>query len=83
MIIDSGFCVLKGILEMRNMGVYGIAFIKKSIYWPVRVHGGDVECISCEWDKTEFNIFVLKEPDYSIMMISTLSCLTVTEGQKE
>ena len=39
--------------------------------------------ISGEWEKTEFNIFVLKEPDYNIMMMSTFSVLTVSEGQKE
>ena len=42
----------------------------------------DVVCISGEWEKTEFNIFVLKEPDYNIMMMSTFSGLTVPEGQK-
>ena len=40
-------------------------------------------CLSGEWDETEFNIFVLKEPDYHIMMMSTFSGLTVPEGQKE
>ena len=31
-IIDSGFCILKGIFEMNTRGVYGSAFIKKNIY---------------------------------------------------
>ena len=30
-----------------------------------------------------FNIFVLKEPDYNIMIMSTFLGFTVTEGQKE
>ena len=32
-IMDSGFCVLKGPLEMRKRGVYGSALIKKRRYW--------------------------------------------------
>ena len=40
-------------------------------------------CLSGEWDETEFNIFVLKELDYNIMMMSTFSGLTVPEVQKE
>ena len=43
----------------------------------------DVVCISGEWDETQFNIFVLKYPDYNIMMMPTFLCLTVAEGQKE
>ena len=27
-IVDSGFCVLKGLLKMRKRGVYGISIIK-------------------------------------------------------
>ena len=44
---------------------------------------GDAGCLSGEWDETEFNIFVLKEPDYNIMMISNFLGLTMTEGQKQ
>ena len=44
---------------------------------------GDVGCLSGEWDETEFNIFVLKKPDYNIMMMTTFSVLTVTQNQKE
>ena len=40
-------------------------------------------CLSGEWDETEFNIFVLKDLDYNIMMMSTFLGLNVPEGQKE
>ena len=40
-------------------------------------------CISSEWDKTEFIVFVLKDPDYNIITMSTFSGLTVPEGHKE
>ena len=38
---------------------------------------GDVGCLSGEWDYIEFNVFVLKEPDCNIMMMSKISCLAV------
>ena len=41
-IIDSGLCVLKGLLEMRKRGVYGSALIKKRRYWPSGVHGDGI-----------------------------------------
>ena len=30
---------------------------------------GDVGCLLGEWDEIEFNSFVLKDPDYNIMMV--------------
>ena len=44
---------------------------------------GDVGCLSGEWDETEFNIFVLNDNNYNIIMMSTFSGLTVPESQKE
>ena len=38
-IMGSGFCVLKGILEMRKRGVYGIKLIKQRRYWPRGIYG--------------------------------------------
>ena len=40
---------------------------------------GNVGYISDEWDETDFNIFVMKEPDYTIIMMSTFSGFTVLE----
>ena len=95
MITKSGFFVLKGISETRKMGVYGSTLIKKRRYWSRGVYGypindyfrlkhiGDVGCLSGEWYKTDFNIFILKNPYYNIMMMSTFLGLTVPEVQKE
>ena len=33
-IMDSGFYVLRGLLDMRKRGVYGNVLIKKRCYWP-------------------------------------------------
>ena len=40
-------------------------------------------CLSGELYETAFNVFVLNEPDYNIMMMSNFSGLTVAEGHKE
>ena len=57
-ITDSGFYILKGLLEMSNMGVYGSELIKEIRYCPMEVHRyvineyfstkkiGDVICLS-------------------------------------
>ena len=95
MITDSGFCVLRGILETRKRGIYGSVLIKKRHFWPRGVHGdgtneyfsikniNDVGCISGDWTETEFIFFFMQETDYNIMLVSTLSGLTVPEVQKE
>ena len=69
--------------------------IKKRRYWPRGVYVyaindyfrskniGNVGCLSGEWDEIESDIFVLKDPNYNIMMMSIFSGLNVSEGQKE
>ena len=79
---------------MRKRGVYGSALIKRRCYFYKKVcrygvnesfstKNGDVLCLSGEWDEIEFNIFVMKEPDYNIMIMSTFKGLTVLEDHKE
>jgi Transposase IS4 len=38
-ILDSSFCVLQGILELCQRGVFASAVIKKLKYWPKNVPG--------------------------------------------
>jgi hypothetical protein len=42
-ILDSGFCVLKGIVELMKRGVFASALIKKRRYWPKDVPGEDIK----------------------------------------
>ena len=42
-IIDSGFCVLKGLIQLRKKGVFAFAVIKNRIYWPSMVPGKETE----------------------------------------
>ena len=37
-IMESGFCVHKGLLEIRKRGIYRSALIKERLYWPRGVH---------------------------------------------
>ena len=41
--MDSGFCVLVGIIAMHNFGVYGQSLIKKRRYWPKNVPGEAID----------------------------------------
>ena len=42
-ILDSGFCVLEGLIELKKIGVYAGALIKKQHYWPKFVPGARIE----------------------------------------
>jgi hypothetical protein len=41
-ILDSGFCVLKGIIELKKQGVLAGALVKKRRYWPKYIRGDDI-----------------------------------------
>jgi hypothetical protein len=38
-VLNSGFCVLKGIIQLHKNGLFGCALIKKRRYWPDGVPG--------------------------------------------
>ena len=38
-ILDIVFCVLEGLIELRKMGIYANALIKKLRHWPNHVPG--------------------------------------------
>ena len=38
-VLDSGFCVLQALVELKKCGVYAHALIKKRRYWPKYVLG--------------------------------------------
>ena len=82
-ILDSGFCVLKGIVELRKKGVFASALIKKRRYWPKHIPGdqireyfstkqvGDVDAMPGTLDGVQFHVFALKEPNYVLSIMST------------
>ena len=75
MILDSGFCVLKGLIQLRKMGVFASALIKKRRYWPKYVMGenidahfegkevGETDLWRGTLQDTPYDIFCMKEPD--------------------
>jgi hypothetical protein len=42
-ILDSGFCVLKGIVELKKRGVFASALVKKRRFWPKYIRGNDIK----------------------------------------
>ena len=82
-ILDSGFCVLKGIVELKKHGVYASALIKKRKYWPKYIKGGAIrdnfkdknvgDCNSWKGSMEEvpFHVYAMKEPDYVMSLMST------------
>ena len=41
--LDYGFCVLKGLIQLRKKGVFACSVINKKRYWPVMVPGKEIE----------------------------------------
>lgn len=84
-ILDSGFCVLKAIIELKKKGVYASALIKKRRQWPRDVPGDDINChfdgkevghtdqLPGISDGTPFDI--MKEPNYVMMLMSKYGSL--------
>ena len=82
-VLDSGFCVLKGIIELKKRGVYVSALIKKCRYWPKYIKGddikshlddkdiGDCDAWKGQMDEVDFHVYTKKEPDYVMLIMST------------
>ena len=41
-VLDSGFCVLQALVELKKKGLFAAALIKKCRYWPKYVPGGEI-----------------------------------------
>ena len=86
-IMDIGFCVTNGLLELRKKGVFGAARIKKHIYWPVnsKVYAIDaqfsskkvsnVDALNQVEDGVAYHISCIKEPDYVMKLITKYGTL--------
>jgi hypothetical protein len=94
-ILDSGFCVLKGLVELRRLGLYACALIKKRRYWPTHVPGnvinaemqsaevGETRAISGVLDGVSYNFWMMREPDYIMSMMATGGRLLADETCKQ
>ena len=89
-ILDSGFCILSGIILLATLGIYVAAQIKKRQYWPRDVPGeairqhmmtknnGTMDCVRGVMNGKEYSIFAVKEPSYVSMMMSTYGSINLT-----
>jgi hypothetical protein len=96
-ILDSGFCVLKALIQLKKVGMFACAVIKKHRYWPAFVPGeainrefenlelkvGDSLAITGKLDGEEYFLWALKEPSYIMKMMATGGPLLANESCKE
>ena len=94
-VLDSGFCVLQGIAELRKKGVFGAALIKKRRYWPKYIKGdeikkhfddkdvGYVDATKGSLDGVNVEIHCLKEPDYGMMLVTSYRTLERVGDEKK
>lgn len=88
-VLDSSFCVVKGITELLRNGVFAAVLIKKRCYWPCYVLGdeicqhfddknvGKANAWSGKLDGQTFQIHCLKEPDYVMSLMTTYGSLSL------
>jgi hypothetical protein len=81
-ILNSGFCVLSGIVELAKSGLRDGALIKKHCYWPKWIFGKEikahfaekevllVDCWNGNLDAQAVAVFCFKEPDYVMFIMS-------------
>ena len=86
-VLDSGFCVLQGLIELKKKGVFAASLIKKRRYWPKYIEGdklkahfenkpvGYSDAIKGMLDDVPFYVFGMKEPDYVLLFMSTYGTL--------
>ena len=83
-ILDSGFCVLQGLIELKKRGCFAI---KKQRYWLKHIPGkeiiahfadkeiGDADGISGILDEVLFYVVGMKEPDYMMQIMTTYATM--------
>ena len=93
-VLDSGFCVLGALVELKKIGVFAHAVIKKRRYWPKHIPGeaienhfkdkavGSVDCLKGTLNNEPFNVFVMKEPEYTMKLMATYGSLTQHPNEK-
>jgi hypothetical protein len=82
-VLDSGFCVLQALIEIKKKGLFAAAVIKKRRYWPRHIDGegintklkdepvGTQTALPGVLDDVRFHVFCLKEQEYTMMIMST------------
>ena len=82
--MDSGFCVLDGLLALKEKGIYAFAIIKKKRYWPKNVDGEALrvaaaniplgQCLTkqgeCKIGQSTHRFFLLAQRDSSVVVLA-------------
>ena len=95
-VLDSGFCVSKGVTALLKVSVYAAALVKKRKYWPKGVPGDAIDKYFSDKDVTHvdileaiteegpvgkaFNIFCFREPEYVMKIMATWMTLEELYG---
>ena len=91
-VMYSGFCVSRGIVELEWKGVYGESLITKKKYWtkgvsgaPIDAHFEDKDVNYCEMleasiDGLHFQVMCMKEPNYVMKIMCKWITLDDFEG---
>lgn len=92
-ILDSGFCVLKGLVELRKRGLFAGALIKKRRFWPSLVPGqaidehcaanlqvGQCKAVQGKLDEVDYFLWCLREPGYTMKIMATGGALFTDES---
>jgi hypothetical protein len=94
-VLDLGLCVLRALIELKKVGLFACAVIKKRRYWPAMVPGdemsqafdnanvGTLMAISGVLNGTKYFLWGLKEPSYVMKMMVTGGPLIANETCKD
>lgn len=93
-ILDSGFCVLRGIVELAKRGVFASAVIKKRRYWPKHIDGeaikehfhdkpiGSYDSLPGTLQGIPFAVHCQKEENYVMSLMTTYGSLNTGREAK-
>ena len=77
-ILDSEFCILKGIMDLFKKGTHSLVLIMKYHYWPKEISEkaiderivekliGATDTISRKLEGSNYNLFMIKDKDFTI-----------------
>ena len=94
-ILDSGFCVTKSLVEIRNKGLFETELIKKRIYWPSNIKGdainahfplkevGNVDAVKQVEDWVDYHVLCMKDTDYVMKVMTTYGTLDPTDKRTQ
>ena len=86
---------MKGLVELRKKRVFASAVIKKRRYWPKYVPGkamddhmssrslGDTSSVKGTLDGTPYNLFMMRDKDWVMKMMTTYGGLTANKDEEE